>query len=97
MAYSLDEMLQFQLYTVDANGTPTPIVHVNSQEPYYVYELLKNININNINKNKRCAFTQNELNALHKDRASGLSIRKLALKYNKSDKTIQKYLKITEL
>lgn len=97
MTYSIEEMLQFQLYTIDEKGNPIPIIHVDNKEPYYVYELLKNVNINNINKNKRCAFTQNELNDLHKDRATGLSIRKLALKYNKSDKTIQKYLKITKI
>lgn len=46
------------------------------------------------NCNRKKAFSTEEHNKLLQDRECGLSIRQLAMKYNKSTRTIQKYLKV---
>lgn len=97
MIYSIDDMLKMQIHVTDKNGKAIPIVHHGTNEPYYIYELVKNLNIRNLNKNKRRAFDQKNLDQLHDDRANGMSIRELSFKYQKSTRTIQKYLKINKI
>ena len=99
--WSADEMLQEQLHFQRADGTIAPIVHKETNEPYYAYELAEIYAKREFKRllgeylkslPRKRAFDDNGIVALHEDRAKGLSIRELARKYNKSTSTIQKYL-----
>lgn len=58
-----------------------------------IEKLLRIQRLKNCKKKKAFSLEQH-LHLLH-DRENGLSIRELAMKYNKSTRTIQKYLKIS--
>lgn len=99
--WSVDEMLKEQLAFQTSNGL-THIVHGSSGKPYYAHELAEaylNQEFDRVQAQKlkdlprKKAFNSEELYLLHKDRSDGMSIRELALKYDHSTRTIQKYLK----
>ena len=108
--WSPEEMLKEQLAFAKDNGTLegelVHIVHYKTDKPYYAHELAeiyfrqqeKKRRIERLNsdesKSKKLAFKGERLEKLKQDRKNGMSIRKLADKYNCSTRTIQKYLKV---
>ena len=83
-------------------ATNENIIYTATNKTVLVSDLIreeeKNIRVKRLLAAKRkIAFNQDEFTLLHSDRKSGLSIRALAKKYNKSTRTIQKYLKLQNL
>lgn len=95
MTYKNDEIMKWQVKT--PNGTD--IVYIKNNKPVIIADMVreeeKKMRVERLKKNKKKkAFYGLGLLDLHRSRANGMSIRKLALKYDKSTRTIQKYLKI---
>lgn len=100
--WTIEEMLKEQLAFETSSGL-MHIIHFGTNKPFYAYELVDAClkkDFDNIQAEKlkslprKKAFTDTSLYNLHIDRLNGMSIRELARKYNKSTRTIQKYLKI---
>lgn len=90
----LDEPIHFEF----ATGV-LPAVYVSDKTPLTLrseYQALDRLM--RIERLKNCRRKQAFSSSTHKfllsDRASGMSIRQLAIKYNKSTRTIQKYLRL---
>lgn len=96
-------------YTIDVLDEPIHyefsdgvkrVNYINTDLPVTLRSEYNNLDkIMRIERLKNCrrkqAFSFNSVQLLHNDRLSGMSIRDLARKYNKSTRTIQKYLKIS--
>lgn len=100
--WSIEEMLKEQLAFETSSGL-THIVHFGTNKPFYAHELIEICLKKDFDKiqaeklkslHRKKAFTDASLYNLHVDRLNGMSIRELARKYNKSTRTIQKYLKM---
>lgn len=93
--YTNDEIMKWQVKT--PNGIN--IVYTEDNSPVTIADMVreeeKRLRVERLkSKRKKKAFENNDrLCSLHKDRSEGMSIRELALKYNNSTRTIQKYLK----
>ena len=99
MIITNEEILKWKVVDPSTNEN---IVYIKTKENVVIADMVreeeKNIRVKRLVGSKRkCAFNQSELELLHGDRKNGMSIRILAIKYNKSTRTIQKYLKIKSL
>lgn len=78
--------------------TNEPIIYTKTKKEVLIKDIVREeerkIRIAKMHSKRKCAFNQNELILLQQDRNNGMSIRSLATKYNKSTRTIQKYLKL---
>ena len=94
MSYSKDEILNW----IVKNPEGKNIVYIETNKPITVADMVreeeKRLRIKRLmSKRKKLAFEGEKLERLLFDRQQGMSIRKLAIKYNCSTRTIQKYLK----
>ena len=91
--FSNEEIMKWQVKTpkgenlIYEDGSPVTIADMVKEEE-------KGLRIQRLkSKRKMKAFNPVTLYFLHRDRLNGMSIRALARKYDKSTRTIQKYLK----
>ena len=94
-----DEILKWEI--INPN-TDTKIIYTETNKVVLIADMVreeeKKLRINRlVSSKKKCAFNQETFMLLQSDRENGISIRALAIKYNKSTRTIQKYLKMEKL
>lgn len=94
MSYTNDEIMKWQVKAPDG----VDIVYTKDNSPVTIADMVreeeKRLRTQRLkSKRKKKAFNLKDLYLLHLDRSKGMSIRELARKYDKSTRTIQKYLK----
>ena len=90
-----EEIMNWELINPKTNDK---IIYANTKKIVVVADIVreeeKKLRIKRLmSKRKKLAFEGERLEKLFFDRGQGMSIRKLASKYNCSTRTIQKYLK----
>ena len=102
-SYDIDDLLNEQI-VFNIDGKYSPMVFKGTEIPYTVQNLVNAYILSNKTKlqaeslkslKRKQAFNIRSHIELQRDRESGMSIRDLAKKYNKSTTTIQKYLKMS--